>query len=123
MRWVARLAVIPLVALAGCVYGFTGGGLPGHIRTIAVVTFENESLQPLIESEIETRMQNQIPRNLGVRLAAENAADAVVRGTIMRYEETTASFQPGQVGPDGVIPVAQRHGLDPLAFARRGVVF
>src|SRR5690606_15300903 len=94
--------------LSGCVYSFTGGGLPSHIRTIAVITFENETLQPLVETAVETHMQEELPRNLGVRLAAESTADAVVRGRIVRYEETTASFRPNQVGDAGVIPVAQR---------------
>lgn len=108
MRLLASAPLALLLLLSGCVYSFTGGGLPNHIRTIAVVAFDNDSLQPLVESEVEARMQEQLPRNLGVRLAAENAADAVVRGRIVRYEETTASFQPNQVGPNGVIPVAQR---------------
>jgi len=102
----ATLLVIP--ALSGCLYSFTGGGLPRHIQTISIVAFENESRQPLVESELESRMQEEIPRNLGVRLAAEGAADAVVRGRIISYDEVTASFQTGQRGTDAAIPVAQR---------------
>jgi hypothetical protein len=95
-----------LLGLAGCMYSFVGGGLPRHIRTIAVVSFDNETPQPLVESEIETRMQQELPRNLGVRLAAEQVADAVVRGRITGYEEVAASFRPTQ--EPGATPVVQR---------------
>jgi TolB-like protein len=102
------VSVLCFVVLSGgCVYSFTGGGLPRHIRTIAVMPFDNETPQPLVESEVETRMQEELPRNLGVRLAAEAAADAVIRGRIVSYDEVTASFQPTQTA-DGTIPVAQR---------------
>ncbi|MDR0786951.1 MAG: LPS assembly lipoprotein LptE [Gemmatimonadota bacterium] len=101
------LLLTPL--LSGCLYSFTGGGLPRHIHTIAVISFDNETSQPLLESLIETRMQEEIPRNLGVRLAAEDVADAVIRGRVISYDETTANFRPGQQnnGSD-VIPIAQR---------------
>lgn len=100
-------ALVLLLGLlvGGCMYSFVGGGLPRHIRTIAVLPFENGTSQPLLESEIEARMQEELPRNLGVRLAAENAADAVVRGRIVAYDEVAASVRPSQ---DDRVPVIQR---------------
>ena len=103
MRRLASLLV--LVLLSGC-YSFVGGGLPGHVRTVAVVPFENATPQPLLESEIETLIQQQLPRSLGVRIAAEDAADAVVRGRITGYDEIAASVRPTQ--QDQSIPVVQR---------------
>ena len=94
------------VTLAGCVYSFVGGGLPGHIRTVAVVPFENTTSQPLVESEIESRMQRELPRSLGVRLAAEDAADALVRGRVTGYDEVAASIRP--TDQDQQISVVQR---------------
>jgi hypothetical protein len=103
-----RLIGVALLAvtLGGCLYSFTGGGLPRHIRTVAVVAFDNETPQPLLEDELETRMQQELPRNLGVRLAAQNAADAVIRGKITGYEEIAASVRPTQ--GDANVPVVQR---------------
>lgn len=95
-----------LLILAGCMYSFAGGGLPRHIRTVAVTPFENATPQPLIESEVEIRIQEELPRNLGVRLAAENVADAVVRGRITGYDEIAASVRP--TGQTDRIPVVQR---------------
>lgn len=95
-----------LLLTSGCVYSFVGGGLPRHIRTVAVVPFENTTPQPLLESEIETRLQEEVPRSLGVRIAAEDAADAVIRGRVTSYDEVAASVRPTQ--QDQQIPVVQR---------------
>jgi hypothetical protein len=107
MGRLVSLLLVVLVAATGCMYSFVGGGLPRHIQTIAVVPFENDTPQPLVESEVEARLQQVLPRDLGVRLAAEATADAVIRGRIVSYSEVTASFQPTQ-GDAGTIPVAQR---------------
>lgn len=95
------------LTLVSCFYSFVGGGLPPHIRTLAVLPFENTTSQPLVEAEIEQRIQEELPRNLGVRLAAEGTADAVVRGRVVGYDEVAASIRP--VGQDADrIPVLQR---------------
>jgi hypothetical protein len=104
--WLRRSSPVALLLLAGCMYSFVGGGLPRHIRTLAVLPFDNTTAQPLLESEIEARMQDELPRNLGVRLAAENAADAVVRGRIIGYDEVASSVRPSQ--QDDRVPVVQR---------------
>ncbi len=105
MRLRSSIVLLSLL-LGGCLYSLTGGGLPSHIRSVAIVQFDNTTSQPLIESELETRLQQEVPRNLGVRLAAENAADAVVRGRITAYEETAASVRPSESSDR--IPVVQR---------------
>lgn len=104
------LALLTTVSGACGVYQFTGGGLPGHIRTIAVQTFDNETVQPLLETDIQRELQSSFPRNLGVRLAEESVADAVLRGRVTGYEEIAASVRP--IGPAGQggqeVPVIQR---------------
>lgn len=99
-------AFVLLLSLAGCIYGFTGGGLPSHIRTVAVLPFENQTPQPLLGAEVEQVLQTQIPRDLGVRIVNEQVADAVVRGQITRYTETEPSVRPSE-GQDR-IDVVQR---------------
>ncbi len=82
---VARLLVA--AAVAGCFpYGFAGGGLPSHIRTVAVVPFENETSQPEIQRDLVTLMRRGIENRLGLRDASEERAHAIVRGTILRYD-------------------------------------
>jgi hypothetical protein len=94
----ASLAALLVLALSGCVYSFTGGGLPGHIRTVAIVPFENATAQPLLSSDLQLAFQEELPRKLGVRLVDERVADALVRGRITGYEESSPNVRPGDTG-------------------------
>lgn len=85
---IRSLAVALLLFAAGCSfpYGFAGGGLPSHIRTMAVVPFENETASPELQRELFEALRKELRGRLGVRDAAEARADAVVRGTIKAYD-------------------------------------
>jgi Lipopolysaccharide-assembly len=67
-------------------YGFAGGGLPENIRTVAVLPFENLTADPTLTAEINAAVREAVQDRLGLRPAGENQADALVRGTITRYE-------------------------------------
>jgi hypothetical protein len=78
---------VVLVALNACIpYGFTGGGLPSHIRTVAIVPFENQTATPELPRELTEALRTQLHDRLGLRDASESKAGAIVRGTIQRYE-------------------------------------
>jgi hypothetical protein len=74
------------LALTGCFYGFSGGGLPSHVHTVAVIPFENLTSNPELQREIAEALRAQLRDRLGLRDAAEARANAIVRGTIQRYE-------------------------------------
>jgi hypothetical protein len=97
----ASAALALALLLAGCVYSFTGGGLPRHIRTVAVLPFENVTTQGLLSTDLQLALQEALPRNLGVRLADQGVADAVIRGRITGYNESTPNIRPatGQTAP------------------------
>jgi hypothetical protein len=76
-----------LVVMTACIpYGFTGGGLPSHIRTVAIVPFENQTATPELPRELTDALRTRLHDRLGLRDAAEAKANAIVRGTIQRYE-------------------------------------
>src|SRR3954454_24240464 len=75
-----------LLAVAGCLYGFAGGGLPPSIKTVAVLPFENQTAEPPLPAKVTPRVRAALQGRLGLRQASKNQADAVVRGTISRYE-------------------------------------
>jgi len=102
---VALVSALPLV-LAGCLYGFAGGGLPGHIRTVAILPFDNQTPEPALTQEVNDAVLEAMERRLGLRLAAEEAADAIVRGTITRYDPDLLLAQ--QAGPEGQVRVTRR---------------
>ncbi len=75
-----------LLALGGCMYGFAGGGLPSHVHTVAIIPFENLTANPEIQRELVESLRGGLRERLGLRDAAEARANAIVRGTIQRYE-------------------------------------
>jgi hypothetical protein len=72
--------------LTGCLYGFAGGGLPPSIKTVALLPFDNQTAEPTLTQEVATSVREALQSRLGLRPASESQADALVRGTIVRYE-------------------------------------
>ncbi len=88
---------LAVLSLGSCNYSFTAGaGFPDYIRTIAVVPFENETNRFELTQEVHEALLRQLPRSLGLTQAGEETADAVVSGTILRYEQTAPLYRRGQ---------------------------
>jgi len=75
-----------LAGLTGCLYGFAGGGLPPSIKTVALLPFENQTAEPTLTQEVGDNVRDALEGRLGLRQASASQADALVRGTILRYE-------------------------------------
>jgi hypothetical protein len=67
-------------------YGFSEGAFPPHIRTMAILPFENQTPTPELQNELFDRMREELQKRLGVRDATEDRADALVRGKIVSYD-------------------------------------
>ncbi|HYT72584.1 MAG TPA: DUF4136 domain-containing protein [Gemmatimonadales bacterium] len=88
------------MGLAGCLYGFAGGGLP-NIKTVAILPFENQTPEPALTKEVNDAVLEAFQGRLGLRPAAERNADAVVRGRVVRYEpDVPLSFRAGEGSSD-----------------------
>ena len=85
------LLSLSLLAVSSC-YGFAGGGLPQGIRTVAVLPFDNLTPEPTLTQEVQTAVRNAVQGRLGLRQAGEQSADAIVRGSIQRYEPMVGSI-------------------------------
>jgi hypothetical protein len=82
-----RFGVLSLFLLTGCLYSLSGGGgLPRHIRSVAVIPFENETANPEVAGELHLALRKTLGDRLGLREAPENRASAIVTGTIRKYE-------------------------------------
>ena len=79
------LLSLSLLALCGC-YSFAGGGLPPGIRTVAVLPFDNLTPEPTLTQEVQTAVRDAVEGRLGLRQSGEQSADAIVKGSIQRYE-------------------------------------
>lgn len=91
------LAFLSALASTGCLYGFAGGGLPPAIKTVAVLPFDNQTPEPTLTQEISRAVREAVEQRLGLRQSAEPQADAVVRGSITRYEpDLPVAYQGGE---------------------------
>lgn len=105
LRSIRRSGISSLVSLlvltSACVprYGFAGGGLPSHIRSMAILPFDNETPTPELQKEIFDAMRKELQPRLGVRDAPQEKADALVRGVVRVYDVDVPvgfSANPGQ---------------------------
>lgn len=51
-----------------------------------MLPFDNQTPEPTLTQEVNSRVREAVQNRLGLRQASESQADAVVRGTITRYE-------------------------------------
>ncbi len=92
----------------GC-YGFAGGGLPPGIKTVAVIPFDNLTSEPALQNQVYEAVREAVTNRLGLLEASESQADAVVRGTITRYEpDLPVAFQGNDNPQDRTVVVTRR---------------
>lgn len=99
-RWACLALSLALsLGLGGCNYSFQAGSFPPpHIRTIAIEPFENETSRFEISGELYDQLLRNLPSALGIRTAGADVADAVVRGSITRYDVIVPNYRAGQPG-------------------------
>jgi hypothetical protein len=93
------------IAITGCNYSFRAGSFPPpHIRTIAIQPFENQTTRFEVSAELYDQLLRNLPGALGIRTAGADVADAIVRGSITRYDVAAPNYtaargggQPAQV--------------------------
>jgi hypothetical protein len=84
------------LSLAGCLYGFAGGTLP-NVKTVAILPFDNDTPEPALTAEVSDAVRTALEGRLGLRVAPEASADAIVRGRVVRYDpDVPIAVQPGQ---------------------------
>ena len=53
---------------------------------MAILPFDNQTAEPALTQEVNQAVHEALESRLGLRLAGEQTADAVVRGRVVRYE-------------------------------------
>jgi hypothetical protein len=63
------LTFTALVLSSGC-YGFAGGGLPAHVKTVAVLPLDNETAAPELPLELQAALKigDEVQRAEALRL-------------------------------------------------------
>ena len=100
-RGMRGLVIFAPLLLSGCLYSFKAGSFPPpYIKTVAIEPFDNETTRFELTGELYDQLLKRLPSALGIRTAGADVADAVVKGTIVRYDvaapnyRATASGQP-----------------------------
>ena len=86
IRRSGSISVLFVILATGCLYTFAGGGLPRHVKSAAVLPFDNETPAAELPREINDALRKAFESRLGLRSAPENRAQALVRGTVVKYE-------------------------------------
>lgn len=72
---------------------------------MAILPFENDTPEPALTQEVSDAVREALEGRLGLRVAAEANADALVRGRVVRYDpDLPIAIQPGQ----GQVTVTKR---------------
>lgn len=72
-------------------YSFTGAGLPG-VKTIAIPLFENQTEEYGIREELTNKLVLAFVQDNTLKVTNERIADAVLRGTILKYQKDAYTF-------------------------------
>jgi hypothetical protein len=87
--------VLLAAASSGCIYRFSGGNFPDHIRTLAVDPIINDTPRLELTGELQELLVRDLPRSLGIRPSSSDEADALVRVRITSYQVNTPNYRPG----------------------------
>jgi len=91
-RLAAVAALVGLAATTGC-YSFSGGGgLPGHIRTAYVEPVDNQSTRFGLSETLTEELLQAARQRLGLQLASQEEADAIIRATIRGFQDEAVNF-------------------------------
>lgn len=86
------LLALAAATLAGCGYTTSNATLPGHLKTVAVPTFENGTSEYTIEQAITQAVIDRLVQDNRLRIVDERSANAVVRGRVTQYKNSVFGF-------------------------------
>jgi hypothetical protein len=85
MKWLFPITLAASI-LAGCgVYTFNGSSLPGHLKTVDIPLFANQSLEPSVAEEITSELTKKVLSTNLLKIVS-TGGDASINGTVRSYE-------------------------------------
>ena len=96
------MSLLPLLLSCGYTASST---LPGHIKSIAIPVFKNETLEYRIEEEITNAVIEKFVADNRLRVVGERAAASVLVGTVTGYQRRVFSYSAGEVAQEYEITI------------------
>ncbi len=92
----AGILLLVLASLTSCGYHLSGIGsvVPPGAKSIAVPAFINQTNEPYVDTEVTKAVIAEFIADGRLHVADAEAADLVLRGTMVRYEVTPMSYTP-----------------------------
>ncbi len=82
--------LLPVILQCG-VYTFSGSSLPGHLKTVDIPLFVNESQEPEIAEALTDRINREVLSTDLLRIVS-SSGDATINGTVVRYSHEPHTF-------------------------------
>jgi outer membrane lipopolysaccharide assembly protein LptE/RlpB len=93
------LLVILLLCVTGCGYQPHGlGSLPPEIQRVHLTALKNGTLRPGLQGIVGTAILRRLQQDGRIRAAPQEAADAVLEGTLTAYQNTPVAFEQVDIG-------------------------
>lgn len=91
-----------LLLLSGC-YSFSGSNLPGHLKTLAIPSVKNQTLEPGIESELTGDITERFVSDGRIKLATSERADARLDLELTGYENKVRNYSASEEPLDYIV--------------------
>ncbi|HEU4333289.1 MAG TPA: LptE family protein [Candidatus Eisenbacteria bacterium] len=90
-RTLAGALAAALLATGGCAYTVSGV-LPGHLKTLAVPVFGNNTVEFRLADDVTQAITEAFLADRRLKLVRERDADAVLRGTVVSYRNQVYGY-------------------------------
>jgi hypothetical protein len=98
IRW-----MLPSVLVSGCFYSFTTS-LPGHVETVNIPVFQNETLEVDLAEQLTTAVTERFIQD-NLLNVIQGAADSELNGSVTGYEERVFGFDSQQRADEYLVVV------------------
>ena len=86
------LASILIVLVPGCAYSVRNSSLPVYMKTVAIPTFGNSTVEFGLSDDITQSLISGFTSDHSLRIAQERDANAVLRGTVVAYRNQVFGY-------------------------------
>ncbi len=86
------LIFIPSTLISCGSYSFSGSSVPGHIKSVAIPLFEDETAEFGIKEKVTDSLLDDFIKENILQIADKKNADSIIQGTITRVSDTPYTF-------------------------------
>jgi len=97
--------LLTAATVSACGYSFSGSGLPAHVKSVAIPTFGNETVEAELGPQLTTALTDRLVRDGRLKVAPESQAQARVEAVVNSYDNKVYNYTTGQTPQDYIVVV------------------